>query len=112
MLAPHEQSQSIWGSLFDAFKRLFNMSSDPPESLSPARGDPMRASWQPTNSAHRGHITGVGAAGPIDGNMKNRHSILQNAQLEIQRVSHKKGHERNHGNQLHNKGGLNQPMGL
>lgn len=79
MLVPHEQPQTLWDSLFDAFKRLFNMSSDPPESVSPVRGDAMRASWQPTNSAHRGNAFGGGGPVQIDSTVKNRHSILQNA---------------------------------
>lgn len=77
-LLHEQQPTSIWASLFEGFKRLFNMNSDPEQVASPPPNahDPLRNSYNNIrNSAHRGLVVGI-APGHNDSGTKNRHSYL------------------------------------
>ena len=78
---------SLWASLFEGFKRLFNMQSNLDEPAA-NRNDIMRNSHA-RNSAHRGFaLPGSGSiVNSAESAIKQRHSILQNAQLELTRVN-------------------------
>lgn len=97
-----QQSQSIWTSLFNAFKDLFNMNysqtaGKEDEEQAQLR-EMRRCPSQARNSIHRGIERGV-SSGPaardpgspsaavVGSGVKGRVSILQNAQLELTRVS-------------------------
>ena len=87
-----QQEQSIWSSLFNAFKNLFSMKSDvDPQSYQnqkpPSRHDPLRSSSNVRNSIYRGYTNSMQKEVHQDSGFKSRHSILQNAQLELTLVN-------------------------
>lgn len=98
-LLQDQQPHSIWTSLFEGLKRLFNMSSDPEKAISPPpqTHDQLRNSYNNNNfrnSAHRGIIAGSIAPSNNDSGAKIRPSYLQNVQLEMQRVTNKQKGEK------------------
>lgn len=114
-----QQGQSIWTSLFNAVKDLFNMNSNPQghsqttskeEEEQAQLREMRRCPSQARNSIHRGIERGV-SSGPaardpgspsaavVGSGVKGRVSILQNAQLELTRVSRDNNRDRADRNQ-------------
>jgi len=108
-----QQSQSIWTSLFNAVKDLFNMN---PQTTSKEEEEQAqlrelrRCPSQARNSIHRGIERGPGSgpaarepgsppAGVAGSGAKGRVSILQNAQLELTRVNRENNRDRADRNQ-------------
>lgn len=108
-----QQSQSVWTSLFNAFKDLFNMNYSQTTSKEEEQAqlrEMRRCPSQARNSIHRGIERGAGSgpaardpgspsAGVVGSGVKGRVSILQNAQLELTRVNRDNNRDRTDRNQ-------------